>query len=167
MNGLLRGHAFFQDDVTVFGGFSGHDYGKGTLCTVIEGKAVDPLGGGGLRQVFFNDGAVGIFYGRVERIAFNGGHHEEGRGHVAVEFEERENGIEQVGDAQAVGADDVVVEGFAGEVGVGQDDLVAVAHAGEGGEEFRGEEGGDAFEHDFQRLGGRRVRPGGRRRCWQ
>ena len=145
MVGLLRsvdrGHAFAEEDVPVFTGFSGKDDSECRSGFFVEGEAVDAQDRGRARRVFLHGFEVVGFDAGIERIAFDRGHHGQRVGDVGVELEEREQAVEQGGDFQAVGAQDAGVAALCREVRVGEHDLITMAHTGEGGEEFRGKQG--------------------------
>ena len=61
-----------------------------------------------------------------------------------VEHEEREDGVEQVVNAEAVGPNDEIIAAFTGEVGVAEDDFVVMPHPVKGGEQFGTKEWRDA-----------------------
>ncbi|MFM1945191.1 MAG: hypothetical protein RI897_4173 [Verrucomicrobiota bacterium] len=57
----LRGDAFFEEDIAVFGGFTGHDDGEGLGRTLVEGVSFDSFGGGSGGSVVLDDFKVGCF----------------------------------------------------------------------------------------------------------
>lgn len=108
-----RGNAFFQDDVAVFGRFTGNDDGIGLFGPFIKSVALHLLN----FPVIVQRLAVFGFHRRVQRVPRNRGHHDDGRC-VGIQFEEGNDGCQQGIRPQAVRPQHRRVEGMAGEVGV-------------------------------------------------
>lgn len=148
------GYALREEDVSVFGGFTGHNDGEGAFGFFIEIEAIDKANGGRLWIKGIDGFAVGADDAFVVVITFDGCHHEDGIFDEKIEDEEREDGFEEGGNAESIGSDDIWVEAFAWEMGVTEDDGITVSHSVELVKKIWAEKGRDAFEHGIADLGG-------------
>ena len=151
---FLLDDALLQDDICVDGALAGLQDAVARLRLVIEAETLVRTDGAcAARIVPGDDGLVLLLDGNVEiLVAVHLLHQHDGMLNICVERDDRQNGVQQLGHAVAVGADEHAVVGLghrsAGEVAVVDSDAVAVPHLGQDLQKLGREDGGNVFQHD-------------------
>ncbi len=105
--------------------------------TLVESVALKPVD----RRVQFamtgDRRGIRLFDRRIEAVALHRLHRQHRSRIIGVQLEERQNGIEERRNRQAIRPDNTVVELMPREMRIGEDDLLTVTHPAHSREKFR------------------------------